>query len=84
VAEIGVLGADLLVLLSAPPQLLVNVVGGYPGAVGEPHFFPVQWYCCGFPGLLGHNYLFSLFIVTLISNVEVFFTYDPELKILDS
>ena len=43
-AEVGVLDADLLVLLTAPAQLLVDIVGGYHGAVGEPHLFPVQWY----------------------------------------
>ncbi len=47
VAEVGVLDADLLELLTAPAQLLVNVVGGHHGAVGEPHLFPVQWYCSG-------------------------------------
>ena len=47
VAEVGVLDADLLVLLTAPAQFLVHVIGGYHGAVGEPHLFPVQWYCSG-------------------------------------
>ena len=36
VAEVGVLDADLLELLAAPPQLLVDVVGGYHRAVGGP------------------------------------------------
>jgi hypothetical protein len=28
--------------------------------------------------LLGHNSLFSPFLVTLISNVELFYNYDPD------
>ena len=42
VAEVGVLDADLLVLLAAPAQLLVHVVGGDHRAVGEPDLVPVQ------------------------------------------
>ena len=42
VAEVGVLHADLLELLAAPAQLLVHVVGGHHGAVGEPDLVPVQ------------------------------------------
>ncbi len=46
-AEVGVLDADLLVLLTAPAQLLVDIVSRHHRAVGVPHLFPVQWYCCG-------------------------------------
>ena len=57
VAEVGVLDADLLELLTAPPQFLVDIVGGYHGAVGEPHLFPVQRYRGGFLNLFCHNYV---------------------------
>ena len=60
VAEVGVLDADLLELLTAPPQLLVNVVGGYHRAVGEPHLFPVQWYGGRYSFCGSHGCSFSL------------------------
>ena len=47
VAEVGILDADLLVFLATPAQLLVYVVSGNHGAVGEPHLIPVQRYCRG-------------------------------------
>jgi hypothetical protein len=59
VSEVGVLNANLLELLTAPSQFLVDVVGGYHRAVGEPHFFPVQWYRGGFSSMLCHGYLLS-------------------------
>jgi hypothetical protein len=59
VAEVSVLDPDLLELLTAPSQFLVDVVGGYHRAVGEPHFFPVQWYGGGFLSWLCHGYLLS-------------------------
>ncbi len=54
VAEVGVFNADLLELLAAPSQFLVNVVGGNHWAVGEPHLFPVQWYRGG-NSFFGHD-----------------------------
>ena len=42
VPEVGVLDADLLELLPAPPKLLVDVVRRDHGAVGEPDLVPAQ------------------------------------------
>ena len=53
-AEVGVLDADLLELLAAPAQLLVDVVGRHHRAVGEPHLVPVQRDRGGHSLLLGH------------------------------
>ena len=69
VAEVGILDANLLELLTAPPQFLVNVVCGYHGAIGEPHLFPVQRYRGGLLFLLCHNYLFLLQIPSLRGKV---------------
>ena len=54
VAEVGVLDADLLELLAAPAELLVHVVGGHHGAVGEPDFVPVQRHRGGDSFCLSH------------------------------
>ena len=68
VAEIGVLDADLLELLTAPPQLLVDIVRGYHGAVGEPHLFPIQRYRAGFLDSFHH---------TFTSDIKLFHSYVP-------
>ncbi len=60
VAEVGVLDADLLVLLTAPAQFLVDVVGGHHGAVGEPHLVPVQRHRRADSLLSGHHLVLSL------------------------
>jgi hypothetical protein len=69
VAEVGVLNADLLELLTAPSQLLVDVVGRHHGTVGEPNLFPIEGYS-------GRNFLFiyhnsSLQLSTDFCNVNI-------------
>ena len=53
VAEVGVLDADLLELLTAPPELLVDVVRRHHRAVREPHLVPVEGHRGGDPLLTG-------------------------------
>ncbi len=56
VAEVGVLDAELLELLAAPAQLLVDVIGGHHGAVGEPYLVPAQGHRCAYPFLRCHDH----------------------------
>ena len=54
-AEERVLHAELLELLAAPTELLVDVVGRHHRTVREPHLVPVQRNGCGDSFLHGHG-----------------------------
>jgi hypothetical protein len=68
--EVGVFNTDLLELLTAPSQFLVNVVGRHHGAIGEPHFFPVQWHRGTYSFWCSHNCI-SSFLRLLITELKV-------------